>query len=47
MMSFCSSDDDLIAAMLHPIGQRDVIRGLDIDHLLRHTLHGASLSAVS
>jgi hypothetical protein len=36
--------DDLIAAVLHPIGQRHVIRGLDIDDLLRHTLHGASLS---
>ena len=36
--------DDLIAAVLHPVGQRDVIRGLDIDNLLRHTLHGASLS---
>ena len=38
--------DNLIAAVLHPVGQRDVIRGLDIDDLLRHTLHGASLSAI-
>ena len=34
---------DLVAAMLHPIGQRHVIRGLDIHHLLRYTLHGALL----
>ncbi len=38
--------DNLIAAVLHPIGQRHVIRGLDIDDLLRHTLHGASLSKI-
>jgi hypothetical protein len=36
--------DDLIAAVLHPIGQRHVIRRLDVHDLLRHTLHGASLS---
>jgi hypothetical protein len=32
--------------MLHPIGQRDIIRGLDIYDCLRHTLHGASLSGI-
>ena len=36
---------DLIAALLHPIGQRDIIRRLEIDDLLRHTLHvGLSFS---
>ena len=31
--------DDLIAPVLHPIGQRDIIRRLDIDDLLRYTIH--------
>ena len=31
--------DDLVAALLHPVGQRDIIGRLDIDDLLRHTIH--------
>ena len=31
--------DDLIPALLHPVGQRHIIRRLDIDDLLRHTIH--------
>jgi formate-dependent nitrite reductase cytochrome c552 subunit len=31
--------DDLVTALLHPVGQRDVIRGIEVHDLLRNTLH--------
>ena len=39
--------DDLVAPLLHSIGQRDVVRRLDIHNLLRHTLHSVPRFRVS
>ena len=36
--------DDLVAAGLHPVGERDVVRRLQVHDFLRNTIHTASLS---
>ena len=40
MMSLCSSVDDLLAAVLHPVGERDVV----LLHVLFDLRHDSSLT---
>jgi hypothetical protein len=39
--------DDLVAPLLHLVGQREIVRRLEIHHVLHHTVHEYLLKADS